>query len=48
MSKHQGKLQQKSPAKPEIDNDRGALDDQDLARVTGGDKASPQEFPKET
>ena len=48
MSKHQNKLQQKSPAKPEIDNDRGALDDQDLARVTGGDKASPQEFPKET
>jgi hypothetical protein len=47
MSKHQDKLQQKSPAKPEIDNDRGALDDQDLAKVTGGDKASPKEFPKE-
>jgi hypothetical protein len=47
MSKHQNKLQQKSPAKPEIDNDRGALDDQDLAKVTGGDKASPQGLPHE-
>ena len=48
MSKHHNKLQQKSPAKPEIDNDCGALDDRDLAKVTGGDKASPKEFPKET
>ena len=48
MSKHHNKLQQKSPAKPEIDNDCGALDDRDLAKVTGGDKASPKDFPKET
>jgi len=48
MSKLHNKPQQKSPAKPEIDNDCGALDDRDLAKVTGGDKASPKEFPKET
>ena len=47
MSKHHNKLQQRSPAKPEIDNDCGALDDLDLAKVVGGDKASPKEFPKE-
>jgi hypothetical protein len=28
MSKHQDRLQQKSPAKPAIDNECGALDDQ--------------------
>jgi hypothetical protein len=38
MSKHQDKLEQKSPAKPEIKNGSGALDDQDLEQVTGGDK----------
>ena len=43
MSKHHNKLQQKSSAKPEFDNDCGALDDRDLAKVTGGDKASPKE-----
>jgi hypothetical protein len=46
MSKHDEKLEQKSPAKTEIS---GALDDKDLEKVTGGDKASPKEtFPKET
>lgn len=35
MSKHDDKLEQKSPAKPEI----GALDDNDLEKVTGGDNA---------
>jgi hypothetical protein len=48
MSKHQDKLQQKSLAKLGINNVCGALDDQDLEKVTGGDKASPKEFPKET
>ncbi len=48
MSKHQDKLEQKSLAKSEIRKDRGALGDQDLEKVTGGDKASPKEFPKET
>jgi hypothetical protein len=48
MSKHQDKLEQKSSAKSEIRKDRGVLDDQDLEKVTGGDKASPKEFPKET
>lgn len=48
MSKHQDKLERKSSAKSEIRKDRGALDDQDLDKVTGGDKASPKEFPKET
>jgi hypothetical protein len=52
MSKHQDRLQQKSPAKPEINNECGALNDQDLAMVTGGDKAKakpkPKEFPTET
>jgi hypothetical protein len=50
MSKHQDRLQQKSPAKPAIDNECGALDDQDLAMVTGGDKAKakPKEFPTES
>ena len=33
MSKHDDKLEQKSPAKPEI----SALDDNDLQKVTGGD-----------
>ena len=46
MSKHENKLVQKSPAKTEIS---GALDDNDLGKVTGGDKASPKEtFPTET
>ena len=35
MSKHDDKLEQKSPAKPEI----SALDDTDLEKVTGGDSA---------
>jgi hypothetical protein len=48
MSKHEDKLEQKSPAKPEIRKGSGALDDQDLEKVTGGDKAAPKEFPKET
>lgn len=48
MSKHHNKLQRKSPVTPAIDNDCGALDDRDLAKVTGGDKASPKELPKET
>jgi hypothetical protein len=48
MSKHEDKLEQKSPAKPEI-RGSGALDDKDLEKVTGGDKASPKEtFPKQT
>ena len=42
MSKHDDKLEQKSPAKPEIRKGSGALDDQDLEKVTGGDKASPK------
>jgi hypothetical protein len=47
MSEHQDRLQQKSP---EINDECGALDDQDLAMVTGGDKAKaqPKEFPTET
>jgi len=46
MSKHENRLVQKSPAKTEIS---GALDDNGLEQVTGGDKASPkQTFPKET
>jgi hypothetical protein len=46
MSKHENKLVQKSPAKTGISS---ALDDNDLEKVTGGDKASPkQTFPKET
>jgi len=48
MSKHQDKLEQKSLAKSEIRKDRGALDDQDLANVTGGDKGVPKVFPRET
>jgi hypothetical protein len=47
MSKHEDKLEQKSPAKPEI-RGSGALDDKDLEKVTGGDKASPKETVKET
>ena len=35
MSKHDDKLEQKSPAKTEI----GVLDDNDLEKVTGGDNA---------
>jgi hypothetical protein len=38
MSKHEEKLERKSPAKPEIRKGSGALDDQDLEKVTGGDK----------
>ncbi len=48
MSKYEGMLGQKSPAKPEIEKDSGALDDQDLANVTGGDKGVPKVFPRET
>jgi hypothetical protein len=33
MSKHDDRLEQKSPAKPEI----SALDDADLEKVTGGE-----------
>jgi hypothetical protein len=36
MSKHDEKLGQKSPAKPAIKKERGALDENDLERVTGG------------
>ena len=36
MSKHEDKLEQKSPATTEIS---GALDDTDLEKVTGGDAA---------
>jgi hypothetical protein len=45
MSKHENKRIQKSRAKTEIS---GALDDNDLEKVTGGGKASPKEtFPTE-
>ena len=40
MSKHENKLMQKSRAKTEIS---GALDDNNLDKVTGGGKASPKE-----
>jgi len=46
MSKHG--LEQKSPAQPEIGKDYGALDDKDLAKVTGGDKPRTKETPTET
>jgi hypothetical protein len=36
MSKHDEKLGQKSPAKPEIKKEGGALDENDLEKVTGG------------
>jgi hypothetical protein len=36
MSKHQEKLQQKSPTNGEIKKDSGALDDKDIDRATGG------------
>lgn len=37
MSKHDEKLgQKKSPAKPEIKKESGALDENDLEKVTGG------------
>jgi len=36
MSKHDEKLGQKSPAKPEIKKESGALDENDLEKVTGG------------
>jgi hypothetical protein len=43
MSKHENMLMQKSQAISK------ALDDNDLAKVTGGDKAgAKQTFPKET
>ena len=38
MSKHEDKLEQKSSAKSEIRKGSGAIDDQDLEKVTGGDK----------
>ena len=48
MSKHEDKLEQKSAAKTEIKGS-GALDDKDLEKVTGGDKASLKEtYPTET
>jgi type VI protein secretion system component Hcp len=40
MSKHENKLIQKSRTKTEIS---GAIDDNDLDKVTGGGKASPKE-----
>jgi hypothetical protein len=40
MSKHDEKLEQKSPAKIEIS---GALDDKDLEKVSGGDVALTHE-----
>jgi hypothetical protein len=36
VSKHEGKLAQKSPAKRAITNDSGALDDKDIETATGG------------
>jgi hypothetical protein len=36
MSKHDEKLEQKSPAKPVIKKGSGALDDKDLEKVNGG------------
>jgi hypothetical protein len=42
MSKRENKLVQKFRAKTEIS---GALDDNDLEKVTGGGKASPKETP---
>lgn len=46
MSKRDEKLEQKSSATVEIS---GALEDNDLEKVTGGDKANPKEaHPTET
>jgi len=45
MSKQDKKLEQKSPAKTEIS---GALDEKDLEKVTGGDKAVTPEHEKAT
>ena len=45
MSKHEDKLEQKSPATTEIS---GALDDKDIEKVTGGDKASPKRVTGDT
>jgi hypothetical protein len=49
MSKQQDGLEQKSSAKTEV---TGAIADQDLDRVTGGDKAAPKrekdQAPKES
>ena len=47
MSKHEDKLEQKSAAKTEIKGS-GALDDKDLEKVTGGDKASPKKVTGDT
>jgi hypothetical protein len=41
MSKHQEKLERKSPAKPEIGKGRGALEENDLEQVTGGQISIP-------
>jgi len=41
MSKYQEKLERKSAAKPEIEKGRGALDDNDLKKVTGGQMSIP-------
>jgi hypothetical protein len=46
MSKHDEKLEQKSSVKVE---NSGALDDNDLEKITGGGKAKPKdEYPTET
>ena len=45
MSKHEDKLEQKSLATTEIS---GALDDKDIEKVTGGDKASPKRVTGDT
>jgi hypothetical protein len=41
MSKHQDKLERKSPAKPEIEKGSAALDENDLEKVTGGQISIP-------
>jgi hypothetical protein len=41
MSRHQQKLERKSPAKPEIEKGSGALDENDLDKATGGQVSIP-------
>ena len=41
MSKHQDKLERKSPTKPEIEKGSAALDENDLEKVTGGQISIP-------
>jgi hypothetical protein len=48
MSKRKNKLERKSSAQPAIGKECGALDDNDLAKVTGGDKKGPKVAPTET